>query len=126
MYCLYDESFSLVYIGQAGGKNDQRLFQILRQHREDALSERWSRVSWFGTRRVSKNYVLNSENKAIHTETGMVLNHIEAILIAAAEPIHNRQRGKFGTGVGQYLDAENIGPTSEEMIQDMWERSKEA
>jgi hypothetical protein len=41
VYCLYDDSFRLVYVGQAGGKNDQRLFDRLKQHREDFVSHRF-------------------------------------------------------------------------------------
>jgi hypothetical protein len=123
VYCLYDEKFSLVYVGQAGGKNKQRLFHRLKQHREDAVSERWSRFSWFGVRRVLQRGNLAAENAAAHPDIGQVLNHIEAILIAAAEPVQNRQGGKFGQSVKQYLqyrDKENIGPDSNNMLREIW------
>jgi hypothetical protein len=128
VYCLYDESFKLVYVGQAGGKNDQRLLQRLKQHREDAVSERWSRCSWFGIRQVIGNGKLKAEKEVAHPEIGDVLNHIEAILIAAAEPVHNRQGGKFGENVEQYLqhrDTENLGPDIEQMVRDLWKSSKD-
>lgn len=127
VYCLYDESFRLVYIGQAGGKNDQRLFQRLKQHREDAVSERWSRVSWFGVRRVLESGNLKAVKLSTHPTIGDVLNHIEAILIAAAEPIHNRQSGRFGEEVKQYMqfrDKENLSPTPQSMIQEIWQKNK--
>ncbi len=123
VYCLYDENFSLVYVGQAGGRNEQRLFQRLKQHREDAVSERWSRFSWFGVRRALQTGKLAAESDAAHPKIGDVLNHIEAILIAAAEPVHNRQGGKFGEAVEQYLqyqDHENLGPNSTQMLREMW------
>jgi hypothetical protein len=130
VYCLYDDSFKLVYVGQAGGGNDQRLFHRLRQHREDAVSERWSRFSWFGVRPVlPKSPKLKAEKLVAHPEIGDVLNHIEAILIAAAEPVQNRQGGKFGEQVDQYLqfrDLDNLAPDLEGMVRDLWERSKSA
>lgn len=97
VYALYDESFQILYVGQAGYGN-QRLYQRLHQHRFDALGERWARFSWFGIDPV--------KGKAGHKEVcerepdtpavSAVLNHLEAILIAAAEPALNRQGGKFG------------------------------
>jgi hypothetical protein len=128
VYCLYDEAFRLVYVGQAGGKNDQKLFQRLKQHREDAVSERWSRFSWFGVRQVLKTGALKAERGSAHPAIGGILNHIEAILIAAAEPVHNRQGGRFGESVEQYLqyrDDTNLGPEIDEMVRDLWKRSKE-
>lgn len=128
VYCLYDESFKLVYVGQAGGKNDQRLLRRLSQHREDAVSERWSRFSWFGVRQVLQTGELKAEKDSAHPEIGDVLNHIEAILIAAAEPVQNRQGGKFGDRVEQYIqyrDDENVGPDVEGMIRELWKKSKE-
>jgi hypothetical protein len=128
VYCLYDDGFRLVYVGQAGGKNNQRMFERLRQHREDAVAERWSRFSWFGVRQVLATGALKAEKDVAHPNIGDVLNHIEAILIAAAEPIHNRQGGRFGEKVEQYLqyrDEDNLGPDMEDMVKDIWEKAKE-
>jgi hypothetical protein len=128
VYCLYDENFRLVYVGQAGGKNDQRLFGRLKQHREDYVSERWTKFSWFGIRPVLKGGELRVEKTSAHPEIGDVLNHIEAILIAAAEPVHNRQGGRFGDAVEQYLqwrDDEQLGPEAPEMIRDLWKKIQE-
>jgi len=125
---LYDDNFRLVYVGQAGGKNDQRLFDRLKQHREDFVSERWTKISWFGVRSVLGSGQLKAEKSATHPEIGDVLNHIEAILIAAAEPVHNRQGGRFGDSVEQYLqwrDDENLGPETPEMIRDLWKNMKD-
>lgn len=125
VYCLYDDSFRLVYVGQAGGGNDQRLFDRLKQHREDYVSERWTRFSWFGISRVLKSGELSKEVSAAHPDISDVLNHIEAILIAAAEPVHNKQGGRFGGDVYQYLqwrDEDNLGPEPPEMIKDMWKK----
>jgi hypothetical protein len=128
VYCLYDDNFRLVYVGQAGGKNDQRLFDRLKQHREDFVSERWTKFSWFGVRSVLGGGQLKAEKSTTHPEIGDVLNHIEAILIAAAEPVHNRQGGRFGDSVEQYLqwrDDENLGPETPEMIRDLWKNMKD-
>jgi hypothetical protein len=46
----------------------------------------------------------------------------------AAEPVHNRQGGKFGDNVEQYLqylDSENLGPDIKEMARDLWKSSKD-
>jgi hypothetical protein len=127
VYCLYDDNFRLVYVGQAGGKNDQRLFDRLRQHREDFVSERWSKFSWFGVRRVLLSNDLATETEAAHPDISHVLNHIEAILIAAAEPVHNRQGGRFGEKVDQYLqyrDDDNLGPDLTQMVHDLWSKAE--
>ncbi len=60
--------------------------------------------SWFGTRpvvEVSKEKFELGE-PSIETDFPHVLNHIEAILIAACEPPLNRQGGRFGDAE-QYL-----------------------
>ena len=48
IYCLYDELFRLVYVGQAGANDKQRLFGRLKTHTTDQLAARWERFSWFG------------------------------------------------------------------------------
>jgi hypothetical protein len=124
VYCLYDDNFRLVYVGQAGGKNDQRLFVRLKQHRTDNVADRWTRFSWFGIREVLGSGNLKAVKGNSYTKISDVLNHIEGILIAAAEPIHNRQGGRFGEHVEQYIqyrDDDNLGPESSEMIKQIWE-----
>lgn len=97
VYALYDENFNMLYVGQAGYGN-KRLYDRLDNHMSDHLAERWQRFSWFGIDRVvgksGKRKLKESEPKA--PTVGAVLNHLEAILIAAAEPALNRQGGKFG------------------------------
>jgi hypothetical protein len=102
IYVLYDDTFRIVYVGQAGVKN-QCLYARLKQHRTDMLSERWSRFSWFGTRYVTNKWVL-AEDEKFKPELSDVLNHLEGILIAAAEPPLNRQGAKFGDAE-RYLQA---------------------
>lgn len=125
VYCLYDDNFRLVYVGQAGGKNDQRLFVRLKQHRSDNVADRWTKFSWFGIRQVLSSGKLKAVKGNSHAKIGDVLNHIEGILIAAAEPIHNRQGGRFGEQVEQYIqyrDDKNLGPDVPEMIKDIWKQ----
>lgn len=123
VYCLYDDNFRMVYIGQAGANDDQRLFIRLRQHKTDALADRWTRFSWFGIRWITNANVLAAEAEGTHTTAGAVLNHIEAILISAVEPPHNRQGGRFGEDVIQFLqhrDDDILGPTQTRMIEELW------
>jgi hypothetical protein len=129
VYVLYDENFRIVYVGQAGANDQQRLFDRLKQHTKDTLADRWNKFSWFGVRAVNANGALRAEATAAHPSLGDVLNHIEAILIAAAEPPHNRQGGRFGEDVEQYLqyrDTDQLGPELVEMIRELWEANQEA
>lgn len=110
VYLLYDDSFELVYVGQAGANDKNRLFDRLKQHTKDPLSDRWSKFSWFGVRTVNQDGALHAEAAAAHPSLRDVLNHIEAILIAAAEPRHNRQ------GVASVRRSNNIYNTGTKKI----------
>ena len=128
VYVLYDDNFKILYVGQAGANGNQRLFQRLRQHKVDSLAQRWTRFSWFGTRKVNKDHTLGLETSAAHPSISDILNHIEGILIASTEPPHNRQAGKFGPLVDQYLQhvekPKKDGPTIHEMIKELWDDYK--
>ncbi|HTU34294.1 MAG TPA: GIY-YIG nuclease family protein [Candidatus Acidoferrum sp.] len=129
VYVLYDSGFDMIYVGQAGSNDQFRLFDRLRQHTKDALADRWTKFSWFGVRAVNANGTLHAENAAAHPLLSDVLNHIEAILIYAAEPPHNRQGGRFGEDVEQYLqyrDEEQLGPEFEDMVRDLWRSRQDA
>ncbi len=122
VYVLYDDNFKMVYAGQAGGNDKQRIFDRLKQHRNDDLADRWTKFSWFGIRSVNKTGELRAERNAAHPDTGSVLNHIEAILLAAAEPPHNRQGGRFGESVDQYLQYDDpLAPDEGEMLKALWD-----
>lgn len=126
VYVLYDDNFRLVYVGQAGGGNDF-LFDRLKQHKKDALADRWTRFSWFGIRWVRANGKLALGAAQRFIKSGNILNHIEALLISAAEPPHNRQGGRFGDDVEQYLqyrDEEALGPDTASMVKELWDKSK--
>lgn len=122
IYVLYDDNFNMVYAGQAGSGN-QRLFDRLKQHTKDQVADRWSRFSWFGIRKVNKDGSLKSEKLNSTVQLSQILDHMEAIIIASAEPPHNKQGGRFGSDVQQYLqqyDADNLGPEMKQMIQEIY------
>jgi hypothetical protein len=102
VYVLYDDSFKIVYLGQAGGRNNARLFGRLKVHKRDHLAQRWSRFSWFGVCPVVSDKIDEKYNPA-NPSIIDVLDHIEGILLAAAEPPLNLQRGRFGRGVERFL-----------------------
>lgn len=101
IYVLYSK-FRIVYVGQTG-RGSQSLLARLRQHRTDDLAGRWDQFSWFGVRRVLRKGNLSKKNAAFHPKLTTVLNHVEAVLIHAAEPPRNGQQGRFGKKVGRYL-----------------------
>jgi hypothetical protein len=127
VYVLYDDNFRPVYVGQAGANDNRYLFDRLKDHTRDALADRWTKFSWFGIRWVTKADALANGAEGTHTTAGAVLDHIEAILISTIEPAHNRQAGRFGDEVDQYLQVrdEELGPDHETMIRQIWQRSQE-
>ncbi len=103
IYALYDSSFNLLYVGQTGS-GDDKLLKRLNFHRNDHLSDRWRYVSWFGIRFVTvKDKQLSKSPGSRSIAIKSVLNHLEAISIAIAEPKMNLQRGKFGESVEHYI-----------------------
>lgn len=125
VYILY-ANYNVVYVGQAGNGN-QKLFDRLKQHTRDHLAGRWEQFSWFGTRWVKQNGELSAEAEGAHSTRGEVLNHIEAILIHTSEPKLNRQGGRFGNDVEQFLQRrdEHAGPTHDEMLYEVWKSLNE-
>lgn len=108
IYVLYDDNYKIIYVGQAG-RGSQNLFSRLKQHRKDHLAERWSRFSWFGIVPVTEDWELDDDDEIeFDTNLSAVLNHIEVILLATAEPPLNLQRGRFGNDVEKYLQEEPV------------------
>jgi hypothetical protein len=106
IYALYDDNFRLIYVGQAG-KGERRLYNRLRSHSLNNLAERWSRFSWFGILPVAEDPVTRSLSLVEdHTPAAptkeVILDHMEAILIMAGEPIRNSKGGIFGKDVTLY------------------------
>lgn len=127
LYALYDDNFSLVYFGQAGRGNGHKLFARLKDHTHDHIADRWSRFSWFGTKFVKKDCNLSSEKENFSAKKEEVLDQMEAVVIAVSEPPHNRQGGRFGSAVDQYLqvrDEDRLGLTTKQMIEHLYENHK--
>ncbi|MER8911436.1 GIY-YIG nuclease family protein [Mesorhizobium sp. M0854] len=126
IYALYDDTFRLIYVGQAGGKN-RRLYPRLRKHAHSVLSERWTRFSWFGICDVDWDATadvrgLREVPDEIRTDRVNVLNHLEAILIMAGEPIKNLKGGLFGNDVTHFrqvaLSRQDETPTDEDFSEE--------
>ncbi|WP_428539103.1 GIY-YIG nuclease family protein [Rhodopila sp.] len=99
IYALY-ANYDLVYVGQAGKNTGDRLFKRLRAHKRDHLSERWNRFSWFGTQWVTQ-HGLSADIEKLHGNVSLVLDILEAVATAIAEPRLNLQRGRWSK-VPQY------------------------
>ena len=104
IYALYAD-YELVYIGQAGGGTDDRLFKRLKSHHQKGrLVGRWNQFSWFGINKVREMTgglaadVIEIRNLDVPT----ALNILEAISMEIAEPRLNRQGGKWGDAVQYY------------------------
>lgn len=95
IYALYAE-YELVYVGQTGSRANDRLFDRLKAHRADHLSERWDRFSWFGTQWVTQQHRLSVDTAGVHGTVEATLNMLEAVAVAIAEPRLNLQRGRWG------------------------------
>jgi len=127
VYVLYDDTFSLLYVGKAGAGKDNRLFDRLKAHTVDPLANRWTMFSWFGVLRVNKTTnKLQLDKDAVHPTVPNVLSQIEAILITASEPPLNRRGGDFlgAERFEQIRDNQEtrLGRTTDEMIRDIWEK----
>lgn len=119
LYALFDENYRLVYFGQAGRGAGHKLFGRLKDHLNDRIADRWSRFSWFGTRFVKNDGKLSVEKENFQGGKEAALDHMEAIDLTVSEPPHNRQGGRFGSNVEQYLqyrDEDVLGLNEREMI----------
>lgn len=120
IYVLY-EGHQMIYVGQTGS-GKRKLFSRLKAHTKDGLANRWDHFSWFGLRRPIAHGGLSTEKLRTSAGMNIALNHIEAVLIAAAEPALNKQGGRFGKNAKRFLQKrdERLGPTESEMIRDLW------
>jgi hypothetical protein len=123
VYVLYAD-YDLVYVGQ---NNGQELLKRLIQHKRDDLADRWNRFSWFGLRSVKTKSELANFNQDVHARSHVVLDHIEAILIHAAEPRMNRQGGRFGNDIKRFLQVrdDRLGPSDREILEKLHKASKQ-
>lgn len=125
IYCLYDNNFKLLYVGQAGFGN-ATLFDRLRSHTGNDLAERWTKFSWFGLKPVlfgEQNVHSLDAVPQNQIEVGQVLNSLEGILIVGAEPPLNRQGPRFGEAqkFAQYWDDEHVYPPLVEMVKEIYD-----
>lgn len=122
IYVLYAD-YRIVYVGQTGAGN-QRLLKRLNDHQWDHLSGRWNKFSWFGLRWVTNRHKLSADAAGANTKRQIALNHIEAVLIHAAEPSLNRQGGKWGRDVEHFYQVrdERLGPPVNEMIESIYSK----
>jgi hypothetical protein len=123
IYVLYS-GHKMIYVGQVGSGR-ATLFGRLRRHRHDRLARRWDRFSWFGLRVVKDNGTLGTVRSIKRSQLNTILNQMEAILVAAAEPVLNKQGGRFGRR-HRYVQIwdERLGPTESEMIQEIYDHLK--
>lgn len=121
IYVLYQDH-TMIYVGQTGSKN-QRLLGRLKRHRKDYLAGRWNRFSWFGLRGALASGRLSTKVARASASLDSALNHIEAVLIAAAEPAQNKQGGRFGKTVTRYIQYRDsrLGLTDRQKLDEMWE-----
>ena len=109
------------------GTDQYSLYKRLKSHTRDDLSDRWDRFSWFGIRYVTKSGNLAKTTQKVRPTYSQAIEHLEAVLIHAAEPPLNRQGGRFGDSVKRYLqyrDEEKLGPTPEEMMKIVWDKEE--
>lgn len=130
IYVLYQD-YNLVYCGYAGiladtkEKTDkvQNLFDRLRQHTKDEISDRWDRFSWYGLKGANQTGPadnLTTIPDQVRTDRNSILKQLEAILITAAEPPLNRQGGRWcdAKRYRQVRDS-RLGKTQEDMLKEI-------
>lgn len=125
VYALYDNNFNLIYFGQAGKGNGHKLFNRLKDHRNDRVADRWTKFSWFGTKFVKKDNNLSSDKASFQGNTSDALDHLEAVVLAVSEPPHNRQGGRFGSKVQQYRqyrDEDRLGVDEKTMVAELYKK----
>lgn len=124
VYALYAD-FTLVYVGQVGGGDGNRLLSRLRAHSRESFKGRWNRFSWFGISRVLGSGELSNENHSLHPSRQDVLNHMEGIIVQFAEPPLNGQEGRFGDAVTRYVQVrdDRLGADSAQMLKDIHSRT---
>ncbi|HEV2603664.1 MAG TPA: GIY-YIG nuclease family protein [Microvirga sp.] len=111
IYCLYDDNFRLIYVGQAGGRDDSErgIYRRMWSHTRNDLAQRWTRFSWFGIREPDerangKQYRELLEYRAPEgpLRAGQILDQFESVMILAAEPARNFQSRSFGGDAHHY------------------------
>lgn len=128
VYVLYEgsdiPSQRVVYVGQAGGRSDQRLFDRLKQHSKNDLWNRWQRFSWFGLFDVGVNNQLIRTDSSKKVSVGVpdALNHVEGILITILEPLKNKQGASWRKEATQYFQWTEEPKTQAQELQEIADR----
>ena len=106
VYALFTSTREPIYVGQSGGRQDQRLFQRLKNHTRSGLRDRWQYFSWFGLRDVNSSGRLSDYQKPESTCKGtnaVALNEVEAVLLQILEPRLNKQGPRWGSETTEYF-----------------------
>ncbi len=106
VYVLFTSAREPIYVGQSGGRQDQRLYQRLKNHTRSGLRDRWRFFSWFGLRDVNSNGRISDYQKPESFSRGTnadALNEVEAVLLQILEPRLNKQGPRWGTDTTEYL-----------------------
>lgn len=112
IYVLYDSNQIPVYVGQAGGGNNKKLFARIKDHEGDHLWNRWKYFSWFGVRKINdKKPTLaawDTPDKPLSKiSISDIINDFEGILLVGIEPKLNKQGPRWKDGgeeFFQYVD----------------------
>ena len=122
VYALYDETRTIIYVGQAGNGN-ATLFTRLKQNMKGSnLWNRWAYFSWVGFKDVNKKSGTLSRRQSESARVGGfkygdALNEIEGILIELLEPKLNKQGGKLKNAV-EYFQNIPDEPATMEILKD--------
>ena len=98
IYCLYDETRNVVYVGQTGSGANDRLFHRLRAHRDDRMRSRWRYFSWFGLRQATNRGLHEGQKHSSRPSirnNGGALDEIEFVLLRTIEPKLNLSSGNW-------------------------------
>lgn len=122
IYALYNSSYELIYVGQTGAKG-HRLFNRLKSHKF-GFEGRFTYFSWFGLDAAEgpdgERVLVECEPEA--PTVSSMLNHLEAVVIAIAEPSQNRQGGRFGDAEYFYQSYEDPDGEYDEDFEEIRER----
>jgi hypothetical protein len=93
IYVLYD-SFRVVYVGQTQHGKNGVLGKRLRDHLTDRFAGRWDMFSWYSTSSLREKTVQAPGTRQVPANS--VIDTLEAVCVAVAEPPLNRQRSLMG------------------------------
>lgn len=101
IYILHDD-YGPAYVGLVRGGGGGRLGARLKEHRDDRLSGKWDRFSWFGFNPIDAQaahdgvFGVSPSEEDLTDDTSTTIKDLEALLIAAMGPKLNIQKMKFG------------------------------